>query len=155
MCAPGNSDAGGRTSQRVEASQDIGEWPKPLFEFPLDQFDGPGIQARTGQLSEVAAMNRAVCSVFDAREVDASFPAAADSLPGGFEFGGDCQFAGKDVDRAQGQDGQARALKSLRRVPYPIKDFVDGAIAAGGSDDFKAFIDRFSGETARIADRGC
>ncbi len=140
--------------QRFEPGDHVSQRAYFLLQLPLDQFDGPGIEAGAGHLREVAALRRAGGEVLHSRQVNACLAPLANSGPRRIQFEGDRQLAGEYIDRAERQHTQARALETVRRVADAVKHFIERAVAPGGDDDFKALADGFGGKPARIPGGG-
>ena len=144
--ASGDGDFGLGFAEGFDAGPEVGERAELFLEGPVDEFDGAGVEAGAGELDDGAALRAGGACEFNFGEVDGAFGVAVGDGPGAGKGEGDAEFAGDDIDGAEGKDAEAHAAQAFGMAEQAGDDFVDGAVTAGGDDGVEAFRQGFGGE---------
>ena len=116
-----------------EAASVIGKFPGSDFEGGIYTRDDLGIEAGAGHAEEAAGRGVAEPESADS---DAEWLEARDLRSGPLQVYGDLHLAGEDVGGSAWQNGERHA-----GVQHTVRDFVDGAVAAGRNDQVATEID--------------
>ncbi|GAB4239377.1 MAG: hypothetical protein OHK005_00770 [Candidatus Methylacidiphilales bacterium] len=79
-------------------------------------------------------------------EVNGTGPSPSDNLEGTLDIVGNAEFCGKNVHGADGKN-----TEGCGGAGDAVDHFIDGAIAPGGDDGAKAFLDSLAGEDLGVS----
>ena len=151
LAAGAHSDFRLPFAQGLQPGDDVCQGTDLFLVRPVHQFNGARVKTRAGQLGKVTLPAETILQKFHAREVNARFPAALQNFPGAFDAERNPEFARKNVHRAERQNAEACARKTIRRVTKAVERFVYRAVAAGGDDQIESFTHGLRREPARVA----
>src|SRR5437016_10849695 len=104
MGASSNPNRGRLLSECLKTRDQVGILPDPLFEFPVHQLNGAGVESTTGHLSEPASLRTLRRLEGDCGKINKRLAPGADNLPGSLETKRDAQFSSKDIHCPHRQD---------------------------------------------------
>ena len=136
--------------QGLQPGDEVGQRADFFLMPQVHQFNRPGIKTRSGELSKVTLLARAVGRKFHARQVNAHFESALQNVPGTFNPQWNFEFTGKNIHRAERQHAEPRARKAVRHGAEAVKHLVHRAVTAGGDNQIETLVHGLRREPARV-----
>ena len=152
--AAGCGDERPPVGHRFQPGDHVGQGADFFLERPGHQFNGARIQSRAGQLRKKTAFAFSVHAEISSRQVHPDFASAPNNGPRGGGREGNTQLAREDIDRAEREDAQTGALKTVRRIAEAVEYFIERAIASRRNHQLETFRNGLSREASAIAG-GC
>ena len=148
----GHGDHRMRRTHRADPGDHVGQLSEPLLLRPVHSCDGSGGEPGAGEEGEAAGLGTAIeTGEGRLRQVDAAFAPLPDDLPSGGEVGGNPQFLGEDIDRAERNHGQPGPVESPGHIGQSVQNLIHRAVSTGSDHRFTAFPRQIRREHTRVS----